>query len=304
MVEKSLDRARQIDGHELVPDAARQSLGEQPRRCHGAGCHQDFEAGARARAAARSVPAPMSPRRRWRRGSRSAARAAGRRRRSRSVRLSAGGLPCRAGGARADSSAPAASAAAVAARYAEGKIAELSRCLSWPAVSAPQATSGRTGRDRRRAAALSRLIGPEPNGPRSARLAWPTRRSASRAISFMRVSTSSRAFRARLRRARRRSRSARPRRRRRGRTAGRDGSGPSCCRTLPAAGRVDDRHDRHAGQPGEIDDAAAGDHRRAARPVRRDADAIAGLRAASASGAAPPSRRAASSRQSNGRRNR
>ena len=46
MVEKPLDGARQIDRHELMPDAARQPPGEQPRRGHGSGRQQDFDAGA------------------------------------------------------------------------------------------------------------------------------------------------------------------------------------------------------------------------------------------------------------------
>ena len=45
----------------------------------------------------------------------------------------------------------------------------------------------------------------------------------------------------------------------------------------PPTGRVGDRHDRHPGEPGEIDDPGARAHRRAARPVRRDPDAISRL---------------------------
>ena len=55
------------------------------------------------------MQAPMWLRPRWRHGPRSAARAAGQRRSSRSARQSAGGLPCRAGCARADSTVPAVS---------------------------------------------------------------------------------------------------------------------------------------------------------------------------------------------------
>ena len=97
MVEKPIHGARQVDGHELMPDAARQPPGEQPRRRHGSGRQQDFEAGALRERCARSGPAPSALRRRWRHGPRSTSRAAGRCRQSRSVRQSARGLPCRAG---------------------------------------------------------------------------------------------------------------------------------------------------------------------------------------------------------------
>ena len=43
----------------------------------------------------------------------------------------------------------------------------------------------------------------------------------------------------------------------------------------PSARREGHRHDRHAGEARRIDDARAGVHRRTARPVWRDADAIA-----------------------------
>src|SRR5260370_18061261 len=44
----------------------------------------------------------------------------------------------------------------------------------------------------------------------------------------------------------------------------------------PPAGGEHDRHYRYAGEPRDIDNAGAGVHRRAARPVRSNADAGAG----------------------------
>ena len=66
----------------------------------------------------------------------------------------------------------------------------------------------------------------------------------------------------------------------------------------PAAGGVSDRHDRRPGQPGDVDDAGADAHRRAARPVRSDRHAVSLAVVVSASCATPPSRRGGSSRRS------
>ena len=109
MVEKPLHGVRQVDGHELMPDAVRQSFGEQPRRATVPVVSRISSAGRCA--SMRSIRAStdvrfadaggMDPDQRPARpGSAGDPVALGE---------SARGLPCRAGCARADSTAPAAS---------------------------------------------------------------------------------------------------------------------------------------------------------------------------------------------------